>query len=69
MMWFETTLGTCYHMPDMQEHEVTEAHKNLDTTDKSQYVHVRNTSGVIMMIPKRIIAKAGVGERCFWEAK
>jgi hypothetical protein len=67
VMWFETTLGVKYEMPDMQEHEVTEAHKNLDATFKDQYFHVRNTSGVIMMIPKRIIKKAGVKDRCFWE--
>jgi hypothetical protein len=55
-------------MPDMRGSEVDEAHRNLDTSDKSQYVHVRNVSAVIMMIPKRIIKRAGVGDRCFWEA-
>lgn len=68
VMWFATKLGTIYEMPDMQEQEVTEAHRQLDTTDVSQYISVRNTSGVLMMIPKRIIKTAGVGDRCFWEA-
>jgi len=67
-MWFETILGVRYVMPDMRGSEVDEAHRNLDTSDKSQYVHVRNVSAVIMMIPKRIIKRAGVGDRCFWEA-
>lgn len=69
VMWFATHQGTIYEMPDMQEHEVTEAHKYLAEADKSQYVHVRNTSGAILMIPKRIIKTAGVGDRCFWEAQ
>lgn len=55
-------------MPDMLEHHVTEAHRNLDTADISQYIHVKNVSDALLMLPKRIIKKAGVGERCFWEA-
>jgi len=66
-MWFETTLGVRYEMPDMMEHHVDDAHRNLDQADLSQYVHVRNVSDAIYMIPKRIIQKSGVGDRCFWE--
>lgn len=66
-MWLETTMGVRYDLPDMLEEHVTEAHKNLDTADLSQHVHLRNVSGALLMVPKRIIKKAGVGERCFWE--
>ena len=69
VMWFETKLGVRYEMPDMQESDVTEAHRYLDEADNSQYVHVRNISSAILMIPKRIIKKAGVADRCFWEAR
>lgn len=60
-------MGVRYELPDMQEIHVTEAHKNLDGADRSQHVHLRNISEALLMIPKRIIGKAGVGERCFWE--
>lgn len=66
-MWFTTTLGARYEMPDMMEHHVTDAHRYLNEADLDQYVHVRNVSDAIYMIPKRIIQKAGVGKRCFWE--
>lgn len=66
-MWFETLLGARYEMPDMLNHHVTTTHKYLDSADLSQDVHVMNVSNALLMIPKRIIKKAGVGERCFWE--
>jgi hypothetical protein len=66
-MWFETKMGEKYRMPDMMKQHVTEAHKDLDQADR-EYVHVQNVSNAILMIPKRIISKAGVGERCFWES-
>lgn len=66
-MWFETKMGEKYRMPDMMRQHVTEAHKDLDQEDR-EYVHVQNVSNAILMIPKRIINRAGVGERCFWES-
>jgi hypothetical protein len=66
-MWLETSLGTRYEFPDMLEHHVTEAHRNLDTAELSQSVHIRNVSEALLMLPKRIITRAGVGSRCFWE--
>jgi len=69
IMWFETKLGVRYVMPDMMPSYVTNAHHNLDAADGDQYVHVRNVSGVLFSIPKRIIHQAGVGDRCFWESK
>jgi hypothetical protein len=54
-------------MPDMLHSHVDEAHRQLDT--KSGSITVMNISGVIMVIPKHILKKAGVGDRCFWEAE
>jgi hypothetical protein len=65
-MWFETHLGTKYELHDMLAKHVDAAHRQLDTSLDS--ITVLNVSEVAMLIPKRIIKKAGVGERCFWEA-
>ena len=53
-------------MPDMLEVHVTEAHRQLDE-DHQEHVSLLNVSDACLVIPKRIIAKAGVGDRCFWE--
>jgi len=60
-------MGVRYTMPDMLHSHVDEAHRQLDT--KSGSITVMNISGVIMVIPKHILKKAGVGDRCFWEAE
>lgn len=65
-MWFETTMGVRYEMPDMLPRHVEAAHKQLDSHSS---ITVMNVSGVIMVIPKHILKKAGVGDRCFWEAE
>lgn len=67
-MWFETKMGEKYRMPDMMRQHVTEAHKDLDTAKSDQYVAVRNVSDAVLMLPKRIISRAGVSEHCFWES-
>jgi hypothetical protein len=64
-MWFETSLGVRYEMPDMQANHVDSAHRQL--AGDFDRIMMNNVSEVVMVIPKRILAKAGVGERCFWE--
>jgi len=66
-MWFETHLGARYEMPDMLRERVDEAHRQLDTPGLDR-ISVLNISEAMMFLPKRIIKKAGVGKRCFWEA-
>lgn len=68
MMWFETRLGTRYEMPDMLQDQVSKTHRTLDQIDHDSQLVVLNISEVTLVIPKRIIKKAGVGDRCFWEA-
>jgi hypothetical protein len=36
---------------------------------KTEVVLVLNVSNVLLYIPLRIISKAGVNDRCFWEAE
>ena len=67
--WVLTKLGTRYVLPDMLPQHVTVAHKQLDFTNDDQIVVVTNISNVVLSIPKRIIASAGAGDRCFWEAR
>ena len=67
-MWFETRLGVRYEMPDMMEEHITKTHKHLDLLHHDAQLVVLNLSGVTLVIPKRIIKKVGVGDRCFWEA-
>ena len=68
-MWFETKLGTRYEMPDLLEEQVSDAHKSLDHSNSESLIVLTNISRVMMGIPRRIIKRAGVGDRCFWEAK
>jgi hypothetical protein len=42
---------------------VRQLHANLES------VTFINISLVVLVIPKRIILKAGVNDRCFWEAE
>lgn len=65
-MWFETKLGVRYEVPDMLATHVDAAHRQLDTS--LERITVLNISEVTVLLPKRIIKRAGVGERCFWEA-
>lgn len=65
-MWFETHMGVRYEMPDMVRSQITAVHASLDW-DKDNITAV-NISEVVLVLPKRIIKKAGVGDRCFWEA-
>ena len=66
-MWFETTLGVRYEMPDMMPHQVSAAHRNLDDMEADKII-VFNISEVCLVLPRRILKKAGAGDRCFWEA-
>ena len=68
VMWFETTMGVRYQLPDMLQDQVSKAHKSLDHSEEDSMIIAVNVAGAILMVPKRIIGKAGVGERCFWEA-
>ncbi len=67
-MWFETHLGVRYEMPDMLREHITFAHEQLDAAGEGS-ITVINVSEVVALLPKRIINKAGVGDRCFWESK
>jgi len=67
-MWLETHLGTRYEMPDMLREHVGVAHAALDKTSPDGKLVVTNISDSALVIPKRIVKKAGVGDRCFWEA-
>lgn len=53
-------------MPDMLDIHVDSARKQLD--DNRGSLTVMNVSGVVMVIPGQILKKAGIGDRCFWEA-
>jgi hypothetical protein len=66
-IWFETHLGAKYEMPDMLEEHISKAHRLLDMKEVSN-ITVLNVSEVVLLIPRRIIKKVGVGDRCFWEA-
>lgn len=67
-MWFETHLGTKYEMPDMVDEHVTKTHKLLDGPEEIANITVLNLSEAVLLLPRRIIKRAGVGDRCFWEA-
>jgi hypothetical protein len=67
-MWFLTHTGTRYEMPDMTDREITDAHRHLDAAASFQSIHVLNFSGAFLMLPKRILKSAGVGDRVYWEA-
>ncbi|CAB4131343.1 hypothetical protein UFOVP276_176 [uncultured Caudovirales phage] len=65
--WFETRTGARYEMPDMQTDNVDWVCKQLDES-KLDCVTALNISGVVMILPISILAKAGTGNRVFWEA-
>jgi hypothetical protein len=65
--WFETRTGTRYTLPDMRTTDIDWLCSQLDD-DKSDTITSINVSGVVMILPKSILAKAGTGDRCFWEA-
>lgn len=67
-MWFETHLGTKYELPDMTDEHVTNAHKLLDSSKEIVNVTILNISEAVLVLPRRIVKKVGVGDRCFWEA-
>jgi hypothetical protein len=66
VMWVETKLGTRYELPDMLEKHVDEAVRALHGGLPN--ITMTNISECCLLMPRRIIKKAGVGERCFWEA-
>lgn len=65
VMWVETTMGVRYEMPDMLPGHVDEALRQLN--EDQDHISLLNISDACLVLPKRIIAKAGTGERCFWE--
>jgi hypothetical protein len=67
-VWFETHLGVKYEMPDMLDEHITNAHRLLDGTKQIVNITILNVSEAVLLLPRRIIKKAGVGDRCFWEA-
>lgn len=64
-MWFETHMGARYELPDMLRSHISAAHADLDWSKGN--VTATNVSEVVLVLPKRIIKRAGVGDRCFWE--
>jgi hypothetical protein len=68
-MWFETHLGVKYEMPDMLAEHISNVCRLLDGSNKQIFnITVLNVSEAVLVLPRRIIKKAGVGDRCFWEA-
>ena len=65
-MWFETTMGVRYEMPDMLSVH-TDASLKQFFEAVGENVSVINVSGVCLLLPKRIVGKVGVGERIMWE--
>ena len=65
--WFETRLGRRYEIPDMQDASVDIVVRQLH---EAAYTSISccNVSNVVLVIPRQIILKAGVNDRCFWEA-
>ena len=72
-MWFVTHLGVRYEVPDMLRDQITAAHAQLgesaNSVDHAENVVATNISDVVLLLPKRIIHKAGVGDRFFWESE
>jgi hypothetical protein len=64
-VWFETSMGVRYELPDMQTNHVDAVHQQL--FGDFDRVTAINVSEAVLVVPKRILVKAGVGERCFWE--
>lgn len=66
VMWLETKLGVRYELPDMLDKQVDQAVQLLHGGLPN--ITMTNVSECCLLMPRRIIKKAGVGERCFWEA-
>jgi hypothetical protein len=66
IMWFETHMSARYELPDMLATQIDSVHRQLDGGLNT--IIAVNVSQVCLAIPSRIIRKAGVGGRCFWEA-
>jgi hypothetical protein len=62
-------MGVRYEMPDMTREQITEVHEQLDQScGPDHHIIVLNVSEVVLSLPKRILKRAGSGDRCFWEA-
>lgn len=57
---FETTMGAYYTFPDMMQHHFHELLQQLDVN--SEQVIARNTSGVTLVMPLRIIQRVSLLE-------
>lgn len=66
VMWLETKLGVRYELPDMLDEHVDRAVETLHGGLPN--IALTNVSDCCLLMPRRIIKTAGVGERCFWEA-
>lgn len=65
-MWFETSQGTRYTLPDML---VTHVDAVVDQLHNHyNQIMALNISDCCLTLPLRILKQAGVGERCMWEA-
>jgi hypothetical protein len=65
--WFETKTGTRYEMPDMVSNDIDATCKQFDDNNITT-ITAANISNAILVLPRHILAKAGTGNRCFWEA-
>lgn len=63
--WFETRLGVRYELPDMQKHNVDWLCKQFD--ERIDTITAVNVSSAVLILPKRILKRAGCGTFCFWE--
>jgi hypothetical protein len=52
-------------MPDMTRDQITQAHKQLDGSYEK--IVIMNVSDACLVLPMRILKRAGSGDRCFWE--
>jgi hypothetical protein len=66
--WFETRLGIRYELPDMRDCDVDTLVKQLHDALFTS-ISCCNVSRVVLVLPRCIIQKAGVNDRCFWEAE
>lgn len=57
-----------YEMPDMTDDDISQVHKQLDHSQPDGHIIAANVSEAVLSLPKRILKRAGSGERCFWEA-
>ena len=66
--WLETRLGKRYEIPDMTTNQVDYLCAQCDSKELDMLT-LCNASGVVFIIPKNLVAKAGVNNRCFWEGE